>query len=64
MVKKMLEYFLHPSTWKGCFAVLTAVGVTLKPELQTQIIATGMGLVGIIQIFVDDADKDKSVKID
>lgn len=62
MIKKILEYFLWPSTYKGIFGVLTAIGVSLAPEYQEAIIAAGIGLIGLIQIFVDDYDKTKTVE--
>jgi hypothetical protein len=62
IVKTILEYFLHPSTYKGIFGILTAAGVTLAPEYQNAIIAAGLGLIGLVQVFVDDHDKTKEVK--
>ena len=35
---------------RGLVLLLTAFGVQLEPELQTQIIATGLGLVGVINV--------------
>lgn len=54
----ILEYATHASTWKGIIAVVTAAGVTLSPEQSNAIIALGLSLVGLIQVFVDDHDKD------
>lgn len=62
MIKKVLEYFLHSSTYKGIFGILTAVGVSVAPEYQEAIIAAGLGVIGLIQVFVDDHDKSKEVK--
>ena len=59
-VKFVLEYLTHASTWKGLFALLTALGVTLAPELQAQIITLGLSAIGIVQILIDDHDKDNS----
>jgi hypothetical protein len=53
-VKYVLEYFTHASTWKGVFGLLTALGVTLAPELQNQIITLGLSAIGLIQILIDD----------
>lgn len=55
----VLEYLRHDSTWKGIVSVLTACGVAIKPELGEAIIAVGMSVVGLIQIFVTDADVQK-----
>ena len=54
----ILEYLMHESTWKGLIAVGTAAGVSLRPEMQTAILSAGMGAIGLIQILMDDADKD------
>jgi hypothetical protein len=46
----ILERLSEPSTWRGMVLLLTAFGVQLEPELQTHIIATGLGLVGVINV--------------
>ena len=38
------------STWRGLILVATALGVKLEPELQNQIVTTGLSLVGLINI--------------
>lgn len=60
LVKTVLEYLKHASTWKGIIAVVTALGVTLSPELQAAVVSVGLSLIGLVQIFVDDRDVDKS----
>lgn len=50
----LLSYLKAPSTWKGLVALAIALGVTLSPEQQEAILAGGLGLVGLIQVFVDD----------
>lgn len=61
VVKTILEYFLHTSTWKGLIGIATAAGLTIAPELADKIIAAGVSLIGVIQILVDDHDKEKKV---
>jgi len=56
---KVLEYLLHASTWKGLVAVATAAGLVLTDVQAEAVIAAGLGVVGLIQVFVDDHDKDK-----
>ena len=58
-MKTVLEYLMHASTWKGLIALLTASGVAIHPELGEKIIAAGMSAVGLIQILIDDHEKDK-----
>lgn len=62
MIKKVLEYALWPSTWKGLFALLTAAGVSFSPDHQQAILSAGLAVIGAIQVFVDDHDKTKAVQ--
>lgn len=57
---KLLDLLRYPSTYQGIVGFLTAVGVTVKPELAEQIAAAGVAVVALIHTFVTDADvKDK-----
>lgn len=47
---KILDKLSENSTWRGLILLATAAGVNLEPELQTQIVATGLGLVGLINV--------------
>lgn len=51
---KIIEYALNQlsqnSTWRGLILVATALGLKLDPELQNQILAAGLGLVGVINV--------------
>lgn len=38
------------STWRGLILVATALGLKLDPDLQNQILAAGLGLVGLINV--------------
>lgn len=53
-LKTILEYLTHASTWKGLTAILMATGIALSPEQIAAITAAGLGVVGLIQVFVDD----------
>jgi hypothetical protein len=46
-----LDRLSENSTWRGLILVAVALGVKLEPELQNQIVAAGLGLVGTINIF-------------
>lgn len=61
LIETVLEYFRHPSSWKGVFSVLTALGVALTPEFQEVVLAAGLGLIGLVQFFVDDHDVTKKI---
>lgn len=61
IVKTVLEYFTHSSTWKGLIALLTAAGVTVEPVLADKIVAAGLALIGVVQVFVDDHEKTSTI---
>jgi hypothetical protein len=42
------------TTWRGIFLLLTAAGVTLRPELQVAITAAGLALTGLIGVVFPD----------
>lgn len=46
----LLERLTENSTWRGIILLATAVGLRLEPELQAQIIAAGLALVGVINV--------------
>jgi len=50
IVNLILERLSENSTWRGLLLIATAVGVKLNPELQTQIITTGLSAVGLINV--------------
>jgi hypothetical protein len=62
MNRQVIDYIVarskEPSTWRGLVAVLTALGVALKPEDVEVIIAAGMGVGGFIGLLFADKPKD------
>jgi len=46
----LLERLTENSTWRGIILLGTAAGLRLEPELQAQIIAAGLALVGVINV--------------
>lgn len=50
IVNIILERLSENSTWRGLLLIATAVGVKLNPELQNQIITTGLSAVGLINV--------------
>lgn len=46
----IVERLGENSTWRGLILLGTALGLRLSPELQNQIIATGLSLVGLINV--------------
>jgi hypothetical protein len=47
---KIIDSLSQSSTWRGLILLATAAGVHMEPELQNQIVATGLGLVGLINV--------------
>ncbi len=40
----------EPSTWRGLFALLTALGITLHPEQIAAITSLGLAAIGAINV--------------
>ena len=47
----ILDRLSENSTWRGLILVGTAVGLKVDPEHQEAIVAAGLSLVGVINIF-------------
>ena len=54
ITETILKYLNQSSTYKGVFSVLAAFGVVLKPELADAIIACALGIIGLINVIVDE----------
>ena len=54
-MKTAFDYLLaragESSSWRGGILILTSLGVVIDPSLQNQIVALGLGLVGVINFF-------------
>jgi len=50
IVNLVLERLSENSTWRGLILVAMALGLKLDPELQNQILAAGLGVVGLINV--------------
>jgi hypothetical protein len=50
IVNILIERLAENSTWRGLILLATALGLNLHPELQEQIVASGLTLVGLINI--------------
>lgn len=50
----ILRYLGQSSTYKGLFSVLAAFGVALKPEMADAIIACALGIIGLINVIIDE----------
>ena len=50
----LLNYLTQESTYVGITAILTAVGITLKPELAQAIVTCALGVFGLIKVIVNE----------
>jgi len=54
----MKSYFMarikEPSTWRGFFMFLTAIGIPIVPEMAEAIVTTGLAVVGLIGVVAPD----------
>lgn len=50
IVNLVLTRLSENSTWRGLILVATALGLKLDPELQNQILAAGLGVIGLINV--------------
>lgn len=54
----MKDYILarikEPSSWRGIFLLLTAIGIPVAPELADAIITVGLAIVGAIGVATPD----------
>lgn len=46
----ILDRLSENSTWRGLILIATALGAHLDPDLQNQIVAAGLSLVGVINV--------------
>jgi hypothetical protein len=44
----------EPSSWRGLFLILTAIGVPIAPEMANAIITIGLGIAGAIGVATPD----------
>jgi hypothetical protein len=44
----------EPSSWRGLFLILTAIGVPIAPEMANAIITIGLGIAGAIGVAAPD----------
>lgn len=62
IAETVLKYLNQSSTYKGIFSVLAAFGVVLKPELADAIIACALGVIGLINVIVDEHEGQQTIK--
>lgn len=59
----ILNYLKQSSTYKGLFSVLAAFGVVLKPELSDAIIACALGIIGLIDVLINEKKIKEQTKL-
>lgn len=53
-MNEIMRRLKQRSTWMGIFAILGAFGLQVESDLAEAIIATGMGIIGIINVAKKD----------
>lgn len=53
-IKWAAQRLSEASTWRGLAMLLTAVGISVKPELMEPIIVAGTGIAGVIGVVTAD----------
>jgi len=51
IMDKLKEYLKMPSTWRGIFALLGVVGVSLMPEQKEAVITAAVAALGLYEAF-------------
>lgn len=59
LINSVVEYLRHDSTWLGLIGVATAAGVHLEPAQSSAIVAVGLALAGLFQVFIVDRNVSK-----
>jgi hypothetical protein len=54
MLQFILERGKEASTWRGLVALVTAVGVTISPELAEAVVALGLAVIGVLGVVTAD----------
>ena len=52
-METIIRYLKQPSTWQGLIAIVTSFGIALHPDQVAAIVAAGVGVVGLIDVFWD-----------
>ena len=53
-MKPILDALKQESTWRGIIAIAMAFGVKLDPSQANAILAAGLSLIGLINVFKKD----------
>jgi hypothetical protein len=53
-MNRILTQLKQESTWRGIIALVMAAGINLDPSQQNAIIAGGLALIGLINVFKKD----------
>lgn len=59
-MKYLIERLNEPSSWRGIFALLTAIGLKLHPELQEAILSVGLSAIGLVNFLRKEKKSDGS----
>ena len=56
-LKYLLARLSENSTWRGLLLVATSLGIAIEPDQAAAITAAGLGLIGLINVFINTEEK-------
>ena len=51
---KLFDYLKQPTTWAGITSIIAAFGITISPELATEIASTGAAVAGLLLVIFNE----------
>ena len=54
----IFKYLSQSSTYQGLLTLLAAFGVIISPELSDAIIACALGIIGLVDVVIDEHSKN------
>lgn len=62
-MKWLVARLKEPSTWRGLVWLLTAFGVTFRPEVWEQITAVGMAAAGLVGVLTSEENRPAPIEL-
>lgn len=63
-MNRLFQMMGETSTWRGLLSILTAFGVVLQPEQASAIIAGGMAVIGLVNVFRKEVKNENPTSVD
>lgn len=56
---KIFDYLKQPTTWAGITSIIAAFGVTMSPEMATEIATAGAAVAGLCLVIFNEKKEDE-----